>query len=52
MQAEDWIKRMERIFDVMECPEERKVSIVAFLLERRAIIGGHPLSADNLKGQK
>ena len=35
--VEDWIKRIERIFEIIECPKERKVNIAAFLLEGRAL---------------
>ena len=37
MQAKDWIKRIERIFEVMEYPDERKVNIAAFLFEGMAL---------------
>ena len=37
LQVEDWIKRIERVFEMMECPKERKVNIAAFLLEGRAL---------------
>ena len=34
--AEEWLREIERIFGVMECPEERKVSIAFFLLKRES----------------
>ena len=37
VQAKNWIKRIERIFEVIECPKERKVNIAAFLLKGRAL---------------
>ena len=35
--ADNWIKRIERIFKVMEYLEERKVNIATFLLEEEAL---------------
>ena len=37
MQMKNWIKRMERAFDVMECLGKRKMNIATFLLEGRAL---------------
>ena len=35
--AEEWLREIERIFGMMDCPEERKVSIASFLLKGRAL---------------
>ena len=35
--AEEWLREIERIFGVMDCSEERKVSIASFLLKGRAL---------------
>ena len=37
VQAEEWIRRIERIFEVMECRDERKVNIATFLLGGQAL---------------
>ena len=37
VQAEEWIKRIDRVFEVIECSKERKVNIATFLLEGRAL---------------
>ncbi|KAI0518731.1 hypothetical protein KFK09_006167 [Dendrobium nobile] len=34
--AEDWIMRVEKIFDSMQCPGNRKVSLAVFMLESEA----------------
>ncbi|KAK8939259.1 hypothetical protein KSP39_PZI011311 [Platanthera zijinensis] len=36
IETEDWILRIETIFDTMRCPAERKVELVVFLLEGEA----------------
>ena len=36
-EVEEWIRTLERTFGVMECPEERKVSIASFLLRGKAL---------------
>ena len=35
--VEEWLRDLERIFGVMDCPKERKVSIASFLLRGRAL---------------
>ncbi|KAA0043397.1 putative retroelement [Cucumis melo var. makuwa] len=32
--AEDWLNMVEKYFDVMNCPEERKVGLATFLLQK------------------
>lgn len=34
--AEVWISRLEKCFRVMRCPEDRKVSLAVFLLQKGA----------------
>ncbi|KAK8937110.1 hypothetical protein KSP39_PZI012149 [Platanthera zijinensis] len=36
LETEDWISRIETIFEVMLCPDDRKVGLVTFLLEGEA----------------
>ncbi|CAL9130901.1 unnamed protein product, partial [Musa textilis] len=36
MVAEQWIMRMEKIFDVLDCPDDQKVSFATFMLEGEA----------------
>lgn len=36
IQADAWLQRIERVFEVMKCSEEQKLSIATFLLEGRA----------------
>ena len=35
--VEEWLRDLERILDVMDCLEERKVSIASFLLKGQAL---------------
>ena len=32
--TEIWLNRLEKCFDVMECPDERKVRLATFLLQK------------------
>ncbi|KAA0037805.1 uncharacterized protein E6C27_scaffold918G00190 [Cucumis melo var. makuwa] len=34
--AENWLNMLEKCFDVMNCPEERKVRLATFLLQKEA----------------
>uniref|UniRef100_A0A9I9E6Y8 Retrotransposon gag domain-containing protein n=1 Tax=Cucumis melo TaxID=3656 RepID=A0A9I9E6Y8_CUCME len=34
--AENWLNMLEKCFDVMNCPEERKVRLTTFLLQKEA----------------
>ncbi|TYK02787.1 RVT_1 domain-containing protein/zf-CCHC domain-containing protein/RVP_2 domain-containing protein [Cucumis melo var. makuwa] len=34
--AEDWLNMLEKCFDVMYCPKERKVRLATFLLQKKA----------------
>ncbi|KAL0534528.1 hypothetical protein IC582_028819 [Cucumis melo] len=34
--AEEWLNMLEKCFDVMNCPEERKVRLATFLLQKEA----------------
>ncbi|KAA0037490.1 retrotransposon protein, putative, Ty3-gypsy subclass [Cucumis melo var. makuwa] len=34
--AENWLNMLEKCFDVMNCPEERKVRLATFLLQKKA----------------
>ncbi|KAA0044984.1 retrotransposon protein, putative, Ty3-gypsy subclass [Cucumis melo var. makuwa] len=34
--AEDWLNMLEKCFDVMNCPKERKVRLATFLLQKEA----------------
>ncbi|KAA0041497.1 uncharacterized protein E6C27_scaffold6G00880 [Cucumis melo var. makuwa] len=34
--AENWLNMLEKCFDVMNCPEERKVRLATFLLPKKA----------------
>ena len=36
MVAEQWMMRMEKIFDVLNCPDDIKVSLATFMLEGEA----------------
>ena len=36
MVAEQWMMRMEKIFDVLNCPDDKKVSLATFMLEGEA----------------
>ncbi|XP_038904225.1 uncharacterized protein LOC120090569 [Benincasa hispida] len=36
MNAERWINQLEKCFNVMRCPEDRKVNLATFLLQKRA----------------
>ena len=35
-EAEDWLLRLEKTFDGMQCPESRKVPLAVFLLDGEA----------------
>ena len=50
--AEDWIKRIERVFEVIECLEKRKVNIATFLLEGRALNYWNSLISRQPQGPK
>ncbi|KAA0060867.1 uncharacterized protein E6C27_scaffold7015G00050 [Cucumis melo var. makuwa] len=34
--AENWLNMLEKCFDVMNCPQERKVRLATFLLQKEA----------------
>ena len=36
MVAEQWMMRMEKIFDVLNCPDDKKVPLATFMLEGEA----------------
>jgi hypothetical protein len=33
LESEDWLKEVEKIFDVMHCPDEEKVTLAIFMLQ-------------------
>lgn len=39
--AEDWIENMEKILEVIEVPQERKVVLATFFLRKSAYTGGN-----------
>jgi len=36
MVYEEWLRRMEKLFEIMECPERFKVHLAAYQLEKEA----------------
>ena len=36
MKANAWILKIEKLFDVIDCPEEQKASYAAFMLDKEA----------------
>ena len=36
MVYEEWLRRMENLFEIMECPERFKVHLAAYQLEKEA----------------
>ncbi|KAL2486700.1 Retrotrans gag domain-containing protein [Abeliophyllum distichum] len=36
LDADNWMTQLERVFDVMECPEEKKLRLATFLLVEAA----------------
>ena len=38
--ADEWIKEMEKIFSILTCMKEQKVSCAAFMLKRTYSFGG------------
>ena len=36
MQAEEWLRQIEKILDVMECTEGKRVAFTTFMFQREA----------------
>ncbi|KAH0470179.1 hypothetical protein IEQ34_001737 [Dendrobium chrysotoxum] len=49
--AEDWLLRIEKIFDSMQCPESRKVPLAVFLFEGKMLIIMISITYKNLHGE-